>query len=263
MSSSKSKFAKLNKNKEQLLCSKILDFLTDKEKVLVVYDISKFMRNCMIFYYKNKSLSIDKKGVISCVKELKTVIKTIVEFKFITSNHSETIEDSLKKFIEGHKVFNFYRSLLVIPSLIFNSLQMLDLNHVNMGYDGIMLLNPFIKKTKTVTVLNLGYNNIGDDGCAFLRIGLEKNTSLISLILECNGISNYGFQYLIDPLIKHKSLKSLKMCLNVITIDGLKEFSSKLDTRKATPFQVLDFKFNNVDIKDENIDIFKKFKIMY
>lgn len=258
--SDKCKFKSLKKQEEFL--NRIFSFLTEKEKILVIADVSKLMRNNIFSSYKKDKISIDAKSITNCLKEVKGVVKSMTEFKFICSNHSETLEDSLKKFIEAHKYFAFYRSMISLPTLIFNNLQVLDFSHFNMGCDGIMLITPLLKTSKTLSTINLGYNNIGDDGCAFLKLGLEKNTSLTSIILECNGISSDGLTYLLDPLIKHKTLKSLKMCLNLISIEGLKLFSSKLEL-KDPAFQVLDFKYNNIAIKDENVDLFKKYKIMY
>lgn len=257
--SEKSKLISMKSNTFEHLMS----FITEKEKSLIVFDISKELRNKTMGYYSLKKIATDKKSIVNCIKGLKSVIKSINEFKFIANNHSESLEESLKKYIETYNYFCFFRAISSIPIFIFPNLTELDLNHFNIGYDGILLLNTYIKTTKLLKNLNLGYNNLGDDGCSFLKIGLDKNNSIVSLILECNCISDYGLEFLIPSIINHSKLKVLKMCLNVITIDGLKELVTKLSSRTHPPIQILDFKHNNVVIKEENTTVFKENKIIF
>lgn len=198
-----------------------------------------------------------------CSKDIINGIKNINDFKALIGNHSENLEKLGKKYLEQFKYFNFYKSLLILPQSLFNNLTNLDFQYSNMGYDGIMILGPFIKYTKNLTSLNLSYNNLNDDGCAFLRNSLSINKSLTTLILECNGISNDGLFYLIDPIVNHINLKIIKFALNSITIDGIRDLSTKLLSKQEKVMTMLDFKYNNIIVKEENVDVFKKLKIHY
>lgn len=241
----------------------IFDCLSQKELVLVIFDVNSKFRKYFVEYTKESKISINRKDILVCSKDIIGNIKNINDFKSLIGNHSENLEKSGKKYLEQFKYFNFYKSLLILPQSLFNSLTNLDFQYSNMGYDGVMILNPFIKYTKNLTSLNLSYNNLNDDGCAFLRSGISVNKSLNTLILECNSISNDGLFYLIDPIVNHINLKIIKFALNSITIDGIRELSSKLMIKQDKVMTMLDFKYNNIIVKEENVEVFKKLKIHY
>ena len=236
----------------------ILSFITDKEKMLILFEVNKgFMTLITKLYMKENSLGV-------CIKEIKGLIKSIEEYKFITNNHCINIEDNLKKIKDTYQPFIFYRSIYLLSNIIFKDAVSLDIQKNNIGMDGILLLSSLIRQSKNLININLAYNNICNDGCKFLVLPLSKNKSLQVINLECNCISDSGVISISDPLMNHPTLKILKFALNLVTFDGLKYVAEMLEKSENSILGLLDFKYNNVVVKEDKMhDYFKKLKIAY
>ena len=235
----------------------ILSFLTVRENICILLEVNKyFLKNITTIYHKDNS-------VPSCLKEMKSIIKQVEEFKFITNNHCVNLEDNLKKFKEKNNHFTFNRAVYFLSNAIFKELQTLDLQKNNIGLDGVILLIPLLKKNTTLINLNLAYNNISDDGSKFLATALKLNDSLQSLNLECNGISDQGVISLSEPIVFHKKLKKIKFALNIITLEGLKHLASLLE-KNSSQIEVIDFHYNNLVIREDyHNEYFRKYKIAF
>lgn len=239
----------------------ILKLSTDKENILIVFNTCRVLRKVVLDYYSNIG-SIEKKSVVACLREIRANFKSLNDLKCILANHSENLEENIKKVIITHKMFAFYRSLILLPTVLLGQQTTLDLSQINIGYDGILVLSNFIRDSKSLVNLFLGYNNLGDEGCSFLKPALAANLSLVNINFECNGITNEGLSSLTAPFIVMKTLKNIKLSLNTITYDGLKEFALKIEKeRLGAPFTQLDFKYNNIVMKEDGQDLFKKLKI--
>lgn len=243
----------------------ILSFLNDKELSLTILNVNRKYKEYTLDYFKNKyrnENAISRKIIKYCVSDLKPFLSNINNFNKIIANHSENLEKELKLIIDKYNSFIFYRSILISSTIIYYKLLSLDLSQMNIGYDGIMIISNLIKHSKTLTNLFLGYNNINDDGCSFLNNSLSYNNSIVTINLECNAISNIGFEFISDTLISMNNLKNIKMSLNLITNECLKSFILKLDKRINNPFNLLEFKYNNILLVDDNIEMFKQAKII-
>lgn len=247
------KFKQLKSN----LVTHILTFMTHRENICIIIDLNKqFLKLITKIYRKDNSLG-------QCLKDMKNIIKSIEEFKFITNNHCINLEENLKKFKENYNPFTFNRSIYMISSLIFKEMQYIDIQKNNIGLDGIILLSLLIKKSSVLVHLNLSYNNIGDEGCKFLAISLAKNASLQILNLECNGIADHGLISLSETISNHKTLKTIKFALNSITFEGIKYLSTVLE-KSSNTLHVIDFKYNNLVIRDDyQHDHLRKQKISF
>ena len=248
-----SKFKDLNSSNFK----RLLIFFTNKELSLIITKINKTSRDFVLKMIYEKP---NKDNVSLCIKELKSNIKTISDIKFLLNNHSEALEESLRKFIQEFKPFILYSTLLILPCLLLSNQITLDFNQLNIGCDGIIILSKYIEQTKILQSLFLGYNNISDDGSEFLKEPLRKNKSIANLNLECNQITDIGFSNLTDVLVSKTTLKNLKFSLNLITNDSMKQFATKLSLREF-PFEILEFKYNNIVFSDESGEIYKKYKI--
>ena len=235
----------------------ILNFITPRENVCIIFEVNKkFVKIICKIFRKDNSIS-------NCLKEIKGLVKGTEEFKFISANHCINLEENLKKFRESYNPFIFNRAVYLLSSLVFREVQSLDLQKNNIGSDGVILLLPLLKKSSVIIHLNLSYNNISDEGCKFLALALKKNSSLQILNLECNGISDGGVISLSEGLVTHRCLKTFKMALNVVTIEGVKFLAAILE-RSQSPLVVLDFKYNNLVIKDDLLtENLRKLKIHF
>jgi hypothetical protein len=254
VSTSMGKFKNLNST----VLINILQFITVRENVCLIYDVNKNFANIISKHFrKDNSLN-------SCLKDMKSIIKQPEEFKFITNNHCNILEDNLKKFKDSYNPFTFNRAIYLLSGVIFKDLQSLDLQKNNMGQDGVILIMQLLKQTSNLLHLNLSYNNISDDGCKFLSLAFKKNNSVQILNLECNGISDQGAICLSETIVTHKSLKTLKMALNIVTFEGVKHLASLLEKNPNSTINVIDFKYNNLVIRDEfHTDHFRKYKISF
>jgi len=247
--------------------------LFEKLKLETLYHIISYisqLENSLIIIKINRKFSkiiqklLKKDGKISsCLKELRSHIKQPDTYKYMVQNHCSVLEESLSKIKSNFTPFTFYRSIYFLSSVIFKDLQNLDLHKLNMGEDGILLLVSLIRNSTTLQLLNLSYNNISDEGCQHLALPLQINNSLQILSLECNAITDIGLRYLSWSLIRNKSMKIIKFALNLVSFEGLKDLADLIDKNIAIiKFQVIDFKFNNVVIKDESfIKYFRQCKI--
>jgi hypothetical protein len=244
------------KNKNNI--ERIIEFLTVRESVCILIEVNKYFLKTICNMYKKDN------SIVSCLKEMKSIIKQADEFKFITNNHCMNLEDNLKKFREIYNPFTFNRAVYVLSGVIFKEIQLLDLQKNNIGLDGVILLIPLLKKTNVLVNLNLAYNNISDDGSKFLAIAINFNKSLNFLNLECNGISDHGLASLSEPIVKHKFLKKIKMALNVVTLEGIRQLTEIIEKIESL-IEVIDFHYNNIVlVRDEyQNDYFRRFKIAF
>lgn len=179
-------------------------------------------------------------------------LKSIDEFKRLTKNHldnitlySETVK--LNKLINN---FILYQSISTIVSFIFKNLKALDLQKNNIGSKGVLILKVYIKNSENLVYLNLSYNNLCDEGLKYFSDCLKMNKTVQNVNLECNNINDEGFNYFINNLKFYRALKVLKLALNLITYDGLKNLSNMLDNNKMLIFNLIDLKYNNIIIVD-------------
>jgi hypothetical protein len=235
----------------------IIQFISVRENVTIMIVLNrKILSIIQKLYRKDNSL-------ISCLKEMKGIIKQTEEFKFITNNHCLNLEDNLKKFRDSYNPFTFNRAVFLLSSIIFKDVQSLDLQKNNIGLDGVILLIPLIKKTNCMLHINLSYNNISDEGCKFLTAPLKKNNTLQVINIECNAISDSGVISLSEAIVVHKNLKTIKMALNSVTFDGVKHLAGMLE-KNPSQIMVIDFKYNNLIIRDDyHTDYFRKHKITF
>jgi Ran GTPase-activating protein (RanGAP) involved in mRNA processing and transport len=235
----------------------ILNMITNRENSSVILELNKsFLKSITSMLRKDNSLS-------QCMKDLKSIIKSIEEFKYVSNNHCINLEENLKKIKDNYSPFTFNRGVYLISSYIFKDVQSLDIQKNNMGMDGIILIIPLIKKSNILVHLNLSYNNICDEGCKFLSLALKKSNTVQIVNVECNGITDLGLISMSDVICNHKSLKTLKFALNSITFEGVKYLASMLE-KSTNQMNVIDFKYNNLVIKDEYlVDNLRKQKISF
>lgn len=254
-----------NSNKESI--SKILDYLTSREKYLFVIDINKFFFESISINYKKeiKNQAETNTQIILCIKILKEDFNKIEVYRNLLFNYGLNQPAILSKYEAKFPNLILYRSIYLLSFYLFKDLQQLDLQKQNMGPDSLILLNVLIKKSNALVGINLAYNNLSDDGCKILKGCLEFNKSLQSLNLECNSIGDLGLSYLTNPIVYHKSLKTIKLALNVITIVGMDSLVIALKSNIGnSQINVIDFKYNNYKIEsDEKYKDFKFLKISY
>ena len=103
----------------------IIQFISVRENVTIMIVLNrKILSIIQKLYRKDNSL-------ISCLKEMKGIIKQTEEFKFITNNHCLNLEDNLKKFRDSYNPFTFNRAVFLLSSIIFKDVQSLDLQKNN------------------------------------------------------------------------------------------------------------------------------------
>jgi Ran GTPase-activating protein (RanGAP) involved in mRNA processing and transport len=234
----------------------IISFLSNMENICIVVTVNRSFNTIITEKFtKDNSLR-------HCVRDMSSMIKSVERFKIITNNHCNNYEDDLKSFKENYTTFTFYRAVYFLSSVILKDLQTIDLQKNNIGFDGVVLLSPLFKKTKNLINLNLAYNNLGDEGCLFLNFSLKKNNSIVNLGMECNCITDKGLRGISETFVSHKALKTIKMALNNITLEGIKFLAEFIENYYGS-FNVIDFKYNNIVLKEEEnlLEYFRKNKI--
>jgi Ran GTPase-activating protein (RanGAP) involved in mRNA processing and transport len=248
---------KFNKIKPNDL-NRIIIFLPRRDIICVLTNINKKFKTTI------ESLLKKDNSTEQCLKEMKTIIKSIEEYKFITNNHCITLDENLKKFKEQYNPFAYEKSVQVLSFALFKDVNSLDIQKNNIGVDGLLLLGPLLLSSKTLNNLNLSYNNLADEGCKFLADFLKINNSIVTLSLDCNAISDSGIIVLSECIASHKNLKTVKFVLNHITIEGVKYLVTILEKFVNSTINVIDMKYNNIVITDENsLEHFKKLKICF
>jgi hypothetical protein len=237
----------------------ILAFITDREKVSIILEINKkFLKIIPKIMKKDNSSSM-----VTCLKEIKSYIKQIEDYKTIINNHCLMLDQYLNKIKDSYSAFTFNRGVYLLSYFLFKDVLVIDLQKGNIGVDGLILLVPLIKKTAVLQHLNLSYNNIGDEGCKFLAEPLKKNNSIQIFCLECNGITDNGINSLAPAIASHKTFKIAKFALNQVTFEGVKNFAGSIE-KTIAQFQVIDFKYNNIVITDDSyLEHFRKCKINF
>lgn len=235
----------------------ILQFITNRENVCILLELNQHFAKLI-----SKQLRKDN-CINQCLKEMKLIVKSNEEFKFITNNHCINLDNNLKKFKESYTPYTFNRSIYLLSSYIFKDVMLLDLQKNNIGVDGVLFIMHLVKSSKNLLSLNLAYNNISDEGCKFICPALSKSNSLQLINLECNCITDKGLISLSDIISTHKTLKTVKFALNLITFDGVKYLAGLLE-KAINQIGVIDFKYNNIIIRDDiHTDYFRKNKISF
>lgn len=235
----------------------ILSMITNRENVSILMEVSRSFAKVI-----ENNLRKDN-SLVQCLKDMRSLIKSLEEFKFLINNHCTQLEGNLKKFKDSYSPFIFNKAIYLLSSYLFKDLQIFDVQKNNIGTDGIILLTPLIKKTSSLIHLNLAYNNIGDEGCKFLALPLKKNNSMQNLNLECNCISDIGLIFLSDPIVESKTLKTVKFALNSVTFEGVKLLATLFE-KLTNQISVIDFKYNNLVVRDDfHADYFRKYKIIF
>ena len=245
------KFKSINSN----FIKKVLEYISIKENIFIITSLNKYFHSLIINYYCNDDT------FSYCLREINRSIST-EEFKTSISNHCINLEDNLKQYKEFYNQYIFYRSIYFLSYSLFKDINTLELQKNNIGPDGIILISSLIKNTRNLLNLNISYNNIEDDGCKFLSDTLKRNNSLNILNLDCNRITDKGLVYLSESISTHRYLKTIKFVLNNISNDGVRHLANDLEKNMNINLMVIDFKYNNIIIKDEvSYEYLKKLKI--
>jgi Ran GTPase-activating protein (RanGAP) involved in mRNA processing and transport len=253
-----SELGKFNKIKKNEL-NRILQFLTDREVVCIINPLHKKMKQYLKDFYKVKD-----DQCISCLRDMKSLVKSIDEYKTITYNHCTTLDDNLRKYKEQHNPLIYNKAIQLLSYSLFKDLTTLELQKNNLGVDGVLLLGPLIICSKVLNNLNLSYNNLEDEGCKFLADYTKYSSCIQVLSLDCNAIGDDGIISLSEVIATHKSLKTVKFVLNHITFEGVKLLASLLEKFSNSTICVIDMKYNNIVLRDEgNLEYFRKMRICF
>jgi Ran GTPase-activating protein (RanGAP) involved in mRNA processing and transport len=248
---------KFNKIKKKELY-KIFTFLTEREVICILTNLNKKMKKYIEIIFEKHDL------ITQCLKEIKSTIKSIEEYKAITNNHCTSLDDTLRKYKDQYTLFTYNKSIDLLSYSLFKELNSLDLSKNNIGVDGLLLLGPLIVSSKNLNNLNLSYNNLADEGCKFLGEFVRQSSSLQNLSLDCNAITDDGIISLSECIATHKSLKTIKFVLNQIAFEGVKILASMLEKFSSGTICVIDMKYNNIIIRDDSsLEYFRKLRICF
>jgi len=145
--------------------------------------------------------------------------------------------NNTKQDLETAKVafFLLQKALSVKSS---NCLDMLDLNNVRIGDEGITQMAMALRSNKQLTRLDIAFNSIGPDGARALASALKSNQRLEHLDLRDNDVEDDGAEALARGLQKNGSMKRLLVARNGVTTRGAAAFGVAM---KANPRLTVDF----------------------
>lgn len=101
-----------------------------------------------------------------------------------------------------------------------NRLEMLDLNNVRIGSDGIKRMSGALALNTLLTRLDVAFNSIGPEGALALANALERNRHLQHLDLRDNEVGDEGARALATGLVQNHSLRKLLLARNEIGTKG-------------------------------------------
>jgi len=101
-----------------------------------------------------------------------------------------------------------------------NQLELLDLNNVRVGDDGLIQMAVALGVNTLLRRLDLAFNSIGPDGAEAMARALASNQGLQELDLRDNEIGDGGAQALAEGLLTNYSLRKLQVARNGIGSRG-------------------------------------------
>eukprot|EP00928_Gymnodinium_smaydae_P024833 TRINITY_DN19983_c0_g3_i1.p1 TRINITY_DN19983_c0_g3~~TRINITY_DN19983_c0_g3_i1.p1 ORF type:complete len:633 (+),score=119.72 TRINITY_DN19983_c0_g3_i1:91-1989(+) len=101
-----------------------------------------------------------------------------------------------------------------------NKLQLLDLNNVRVGDEGLRRMALALSRNDRLKRLDLAFNSIGPAGAAALGDALQENRHLESLDLRDNEIADEGAAALSEGLKENFGLRKLQVARNGISARG-------------------------------------------
>jgi len=104
-----------------------------------------------------------------------------------------------------------------------NRLEMLDLNNVRVGNDGMKRMSLALALNTLLKRLDLTFNSIGPEGAKALAHALERNRHLQHLDLRDNEVADEGAQALAQSLVQNQgdsALRKLLLARNEISPHG-------------------------------------------
>ena len=139
---------------------------------------------------------------------------------------------------------NIGTDLLIVLVKYFISLQILNLEHSNIGADGVKLIVD-IRQFTNLQTLSLKFDSIGVNGAKALADGLKYFTSLHTLTLKCCSIGAEGAKAFAYGL-EHSSinLQALSLTYDKIGADGTKALADGL--KYCTNLRTLNLEYDNI-----------------
>jgi len=101
-----------------------------------------------------------------------------------------------------------------------NRLELLDLNNVRMGDEGVCRIAAALAGNRLLKRLDVAFNSIGLKGAAALAGALEHNQMLQELDLRDNELGDEGAEAMAVKLKKNQTLTKLKLARNGISARG-------------------------------------------
>ena len=174
------------------------------------------------------------------------------EYNIITEKAAGIVEalqvnNTLKSLDISHNVISDYESMAIWNSLKTNTtltnlnisavskeakqiadalqenktLQILDISHNNLSYDGAVAISECLKTNVSLTELKMSGNNIKDIGVNKIAGALEVNNMLKHLDISFNRLSLYGAVAISRSLKNNKTLHKLNISKNWISKEGI------------------------------------------
>src|SRR5690242_12562069 len=95
---------KFNKIKKKEL-NRIFKFLTEREVICILTTLNKKMKKYIEIIFEKHDL------IAQCLKEIKSLVKSLEEYKTITNNHCQTLDDNLRKYKDQYTLFTYNKSV--------------------------------------------------------------------------------------------------------------------------------------------------------
>lgn len=133
-----------------------------------------------------------------------------------------------KPIIQRFKEITANRLSLLVSSVVFPKIRILDLKHNCLGSSGAILLAEALRHHACIQDLNLRGNFILNEGAVAIAEALIGSSSLTRLSLASNNIEEAGAMAIARALKKYPRLEFLSLAFNPIGEDGAKSIAESL-----------------------------------